>query len=263
MEEIPVRFENEGLALFGMVHLPSREPRYPGVVFLHGYTGDRIESHCLFVKAARTLCRHGLACLRFDFRGSGESEGEFADMTLDGEMSDALAAVEFLKQFAGIDQRHIGMVGLSLGGAVAACVSAQAGIRSLALWSPWAFVDYLVERAGRIVKDPYAWLPANYREAVRKHGKVDIGGYLRGKPFFESMRDMDPLREIAGYDGPVLIISGSEDQVVSPVNSELMYDNVRGTRRLIMIDDADHTFSSTQWENQVIEATLSWFNETL
>jgi hypothetical protein len=263
MKEVPVEFKNEGLTLFGMMHLPDREPGYPCVVFLHGYTGTRMGDHCLLVKAARRFCRHGIACLRFDFRGSGESEGEFADVTLDGEASDAHAALEFLGGFNGIDQERIAVVGLSLGGAVAACVSARRNIKSLALWSPWAFIDYLVQRGDEIVKDPYVWLPPNFREVVTEKGRVDIGGYTWGKPFFESLRNTDPLREIALYDGPVLIIHGSEDEVISPTNSEFFYDSVRGTRRLIMIDDADHTFSSALWEDQVIQATQDWFDETL
>jgi len=263
MEEIPVKFENENLNLFGMIHLPTREPRYPCIVLLHGYTGTRMGDHFILVKAARELCRGGFACLRFDFRGSGESEGDFADITVDGEISDALAALEFLKGFSGIDRNRIGLLGMSLGGSVAACVSPEARVRSLALWSPWAFIDYLVERGGEVIKDPYAWLPPNFKEAIKKKGRVDLGGYMRGKPFFESLASVDPLREIAKYQGPVLLIHGSEDQVVSPSNSEFLYDNVKGTRRIIIIDDADHTFSSTYWENQVIGATLDWFNETL
>jgi pimeloyl-ACP methyl ester carboxylesterase len=263
VEEIPIRFENAGLGLAGVMHVPTREPRYPCVVFLHGYTGNRMGDHCILVKAARELCRAGYGCLRFDFRGSGESEGDFADITVDGEISDAMAALEFLKGFKGIDPGRIGLVGLSLGGSVAACVGARAGVRSLALWSPWAFIDYLVERGGKVFKDPYAWLPPNFKEAVKKKGRVDIGGYMRGKAFFESVAEIDPLREIAKYKGPVLIIHGSEDQVVSPANSEYIYDRVTGTRRLIIIDDADHTFSSSYWENQVIMATKDWFDETL
>lgn len=263
MQEIPVRFENEDLGLFGMMHLPTREPRYPCVVFLHGYTGTRMGDHCILVKAARDLCRAGYACFRFDFRGSGESEGEFVDTTLDGEISDALAALEFIKDFKGIDQNRIGLVGMSLGGSVGACVGARARVKSLALWSPWAFIEYLVERGGEIVKDPYAWLPPNFKDAIRKKGRVDIGGHMRGKAFFESLAVTDPLREISKYEGPVLIIHGSEDQVVSPTNSEYLYDSVKGMRRLIIIDDADHTFSSFYWENQVIGSTRDWFDETL
>jgi dipeptidyl aminopeptidase/acylaminoacyl peptidase len=263
MQEIPIRFENEGLALSGMMHLPTREPHYPCVVFLHGYTGTRMGDHCILVKAAREFCRAGYACLRFDFRGSGESEGDFVDITVDGETGDAVAAVAFLKDFEGIDRTRVGLLGMSLGGSVAACAAADAGAKSLALWAPWAFTDYLVERGGEVFKDPYAWLPPNFKDAVKKRGRVDIGGYMRGKAFFESLALTDPLREIARYKGPVLIIHGSEDQVVSPSNSEFLYDSVQGTRRLIIIDDADHTFSSCHWEQQVIQATRDWFDETL
>jgi dipeptidyl aminopeptidase/acylaminoacyl peptidase len=263
MQETGISFRNEGLNLFGMLHLPEREPRYPCVIILHGYTGNRIGDHRLFVKAARDLCEHGYACLRFDFRGSGESQGDFADLTIDGEISDALAAIRFLASYTEIDQERIGLLGVSLGGSVAACVSAHNTVNSVALWAPTAFLEYFVEREGGIIKDPYAWLPVNYREAVEKRGKVDIGGFIRGKPYFESLKRTDPLREIAKYGGPVLLIHGAEDEVVSPANSELFYDSIRGQRRLIMIDDADHTFSAAQWERQVIEATRAWFDETL
>jgi len=263
MEEIPVKFKNEGQAIIGMIHLPDALPAYPCAVFLHGYTGNRIGEHRLFVKAARELCSSGMACLRFDFRGSGESEGDFADVTLEGELSDARAAISFLSDFKGIDENRIGLVGMGFGGSIAACISADNEVNSLALWSPSGFIDYLVERGGEVVKDPYAWLPPNFRDAVKKRGHVDIGGFLRGKGFFESIKTLDPIRDIARYGGPVLFVHGSEDQVTSPVNSELMYDGVKGQRRLIMIDDADHTFSSVQWERQVIEATRAWFEETL
>jgi dipeptidyl aminopeptidase/acylaminoacyl peptidase len=263
MQEIAVDFENDGLRLFGMLHLPDGNAGHPCVVFLHDYTGNRIGDHCMLVKAARDFAAHGMAALRFDFRGSGESQGDFAEMTLEGEISDALAAVGLLEDFNEIDQDRIGLAGQSLGGSIAACVASQAGVKSVALWAVTAFVDYLVERAGEIVKDPYAWLPEDYREAIKKRGRVDIGGFSRGKPFFESMKRVDPLREIAGYQGPVLLIHGSEDEVVSPVNSELIYDSIKGRRRLIMIDDADHTFSSGQWERQVIEETRLWFEQTL
>jgi alpha/beta superfamily hydrolase len=263
MREVGISFENEGLTLHGMLHLPEREPRYPCVIILHGYTGNRIGDHQLFVKAARHFCEHGMACLRFDFRGSGESQGDFADVTVDGEISDALAAIRFLRSYDEIDQTGIGLVGLSLGGSVAACVSAHLTVSSVALWAPWVFVDILVERGGEIVKDPYAWLPKNFRDAIKRQGKVDIGGFMRGKAYFESLKQIDPLREIVKYEGPVLIIHGSEDEVVSPVNSDLIYDTIKGRRRLIVIDDADHSFSSAHWEKQVIEETRIWFEQTL
>ena len=263
MREIPVEFENEGLKLYGMIHLPDGNSRHPCLLFLHGYTGNRIEDHCLFVKAARDLGENGIACLRFDFRGSGESQGRFADITVDGEISDALKAVEFLATLPSLDMDRLGIVGLGLGGCVAACVAPRVSPKSLALWAPFALVDYLVERGGRVVKDPYAWLPENFKSAVRKQGHVDIGGFERGKAYFESLKHVDPLREIAKYRGPVLVVQGSEDQVALPINSEYVYDHVQGRRLLVVVDGADHTFSSGVWESQLIETTRLWFLETL
>jgi len=123
-------------------------------------------------------------------------------------------------------------------------------------------VDYLVERGGRIVKDPTPGC-RRIQTTIKKSGRVDIGGFMRGKPYFESLKHLDPLREIAKYDGPVLIVQGSEDEVTMPLNSEYMYDHARGKRLLVMVDGADHTFSSASWEGQVIETTRMWFAETL
>src|SRR2546426_5960176 len=65
-----------------MIHRPERARARrggPGVVLFHGFTGDRMESHWLFVKCSRALALAGIASLRFDFYGSGESEGEFSE----------------------------------------------------------------------------------------------------------------------------------------------------------------------------------------
>src|SRR5690242_21961025 len=108
--------------LRGMVHFPEPPVNgpVPGAVLLHGFTGDRMESHWLFVKCSRALARSGIASLRFDFFGSGESEGEFREATLETEITDAEDAVRFFRHQDGVDRERIGLLGLSLGGAVAA-----------------------------------------------------------------------------------------------------------------------------------------------
>jgi len=66
-----IAFRNQGQRLYGMLHRPEGVAIAPAVVLCHGFTGQRIESHRLFVKMARDLAAHGIAALRFDFRGSG------------------------------------------------------------------------------------------------------------------------------------------------------------------------------------------------
>jgi fermentation-respiration switch protein FrsA (DUF1100 family) len=263
VEEKCVRFENEGSNLFGMVHIPGGKSPKPCVVFLHGYTGSRIEDHYLFVKAARELAANGIAAFRFDFRGSGESEGDFRDISVESEISDALKAVSVVREMPEVESGRVGLVGFSLGGCVAACMAAECSAASIALWAPTVFADYLVERDGETSKDPYIWLPENYRDAIEKKGYVDVGGFKRGKAFFESIKYFDPLRAIEQYKGPVLILHGSEDQTVSLLNSQLLHQNVKSRKLLVIVDGADHSFSSEHWEYQVIGATLRWFAETL
>ncbi|MBD3293779.1 MAG: alpha/beta hydrolase, partial [Armatimonadia bacterium] len=73
-------FEVDGHRIAASIHIPDTTPA-PGVVMCHGFTGQRMEAHFLFVKAGRAMCEAGLNVLRFDFRGSGESDGRFRDMT--------------------------------------------------------------------------------------------------------------------------------------------------------------------------------------
>src|ERR1700758_409075 len=153
MVESFIEFRNRtGKRLRGMIHRPeeARSRRgTPAVIFLHGFTGDRMESHWIFVKCARALAKAGIASLRFDFYGSGESEGEFCEVTLQGEISDAQAAGGVFRQQKGIDARRLGLCGLSLGGAVAACVAARLRVQALVLWAALAHPTHLRDLAER------------------------------------------------------------------------------------------------------------------
>jgi len=95
MKEEFVTFLNKGEKIIGALHVPERTPA-SAIIFCHGFTGNRIESRRLFVHAARELCRRGFIALRFDFRGSGESEGLFESMTISEEIGDLTAAVDWL-----------------------------------------------------------------------------------------------------------------------------------------------------------------------
>ena len=77
--ETPVVFDSKGQQIVGMLHVPNGRGRFPGALLLHGFTGTKTESHRMFVKLSRRLAEHGIASLRFDFRGSGDSAGEFEE----------------------------------------------------------------------------------------------------------------------------------------------------------------------------------------
>src|SRR5690349_11530430 len=101
--EIPVTFDCRGEQIVGMLHLPEGRGRHPAVLLLHGFTGTKSEAHGMFVKMSRALVDHGIASLRFDFRGSGDSGGSFEEMTIKSEVIDATEAVRFLARHKNIN----------------------------------------------------------------------------------------------------------------------------------------------------------------
>jgi len=254
--ERQVVFENSGQKLYGMLHLPDGVAK-PGVVaFFHGFTGTKIEPHRIFVKMARELMTHGIAALRFDFRGSGESEGDFVDMTVEGEISDALKSLDFLQDQPELDRHRIGVLGLSLGGLVAACVAGrEARVKSLALWAALGLVEEVT-----------LW-DEEYQEAAQQQlterGFIDREGNLMGAAFIEGLSRIRPLEELAGYQGPALIIHGTEDEALDLRNALAYQKGIPGRKELHLVEGADHTFDSHEWEREVIEVTRDWFLETL
>ena len=117
--ERPVVFYNQGQQLNGILHSPTGfDAPCPAIAFFHGFTGTKVEPHRIFVKTARELASIGFYVLRFDFRGSGDSAGDFSEMTISGEISDAIKSIDVLTAMQGVDPERIGILGLSMGGCV-------------------------------------------------------------------------------------------------------------------------------------------------
>src|ERR1041385_538167 len=75
-------------------HATGPERRRPTVLFLHGFTGQRIETDFLFVSLARSLAADGIHAVTFDFCGSGESDGRFDQMLVSHELTDTLCVLQ-------------------------------------------------------------------------------------------------------------------------------------------------------------------------
>lgn len=255
--EALIQFRNpESKWLRGMVHLPSkagaRRP-VPGVVFFHGFTGDRMESHWIFIKCARALAQSGIASLRFDFFGSGESEGEFHEATLQTELADARAAVEFFSEQNGIDGKCLGLCGLSLGGTVAACTAGDVRARALVLWSAVAYPSLLQALAS-----------AQATPVATKYGMVEYDAREISSAFLSTAPQVTPLQSILRFKRPTLIIHPGQDETVPLSHAEDYYKtSAAKTKELAVIQGADHTFTSVAWEHEVIERTVGWFRQHL
>jgi len=257
--ETAITFQNHGQRLAGMLHAPAKSGCRPALLMLHGFTGNRMESHFLFVKMARRLAAAGYFALRFDFRGSGESEGAFQEMTIPGEIDDARAALAWLRRQPGVDPDRVAVLGLSLGGAVAASVAGEDHrVAALLLWSAAAVLEDIFRRwSAQLTSIPS---PLG-RQA---DGTLDVGGHLVGADFLATMGSVQPLMSVKRYGGPVFILQGSADQSVPPAHADLFLQAAgaeRATR--YWIDGADHTYSAHVWEEEVFRLSLAWLQRHL
>ncbi len=236
-----------------MIHRPARRARVPGVVFFHGFTGDRMESHWLFVKCARALASEGLASLRFDFYGSGESDGSFREVTLSGELADARAAVAFFRRQPSVDPRRVALLGLSMGGTIAATLAASCRARALVLWAALAHPAELRDLAERTTR----LIPGG--KGAREYGAHEVS-----PRFLDNLEKIDPLQALRRFKAPTLIIHPEKDELLPLHHPESLFRAAAAAcKEKVIVPGADHTFNSLAWERELIERSVSWFTTHL
>ncbi len=251
-----VEMESRSLTLRGMLHIPDGiSGKMPMVMIFHGFTGNKMEPHFIFVKLSRLLEKKGIASVRFDFGGSGESDGDFIDMTLSKELEDGKSILKFVKTLDFVDREGISLVGLSMGGVVASMLAGDCkeDIQALCLWAP----------AGNM-KDipPREKSDAEMQEAHRT-GFIDVGGLALGMDFIKDLNSLDLFKSAVLYDKKVLLLHGDKDQTV-PLGTSRRYQEIYGNRvEFHIIDGGDHTFNQLGQENEVLQLTTGFLEAQL
>jgi pimeloyl-ACP methyl ester carboxylesterase len=243
----PITFTNHNQNLIGFLHMPDGPGPHPAVVYCHGFTGQCLEPGFIFVKLARRMADAGIASFRFDFRGSGNSDGEFRDMTISGEISDAITAIDVVKELPGIDANRIGLLGFSMGGAVASETTAKCpGIKTLCLWSP---VSQTVRQ--------------NWNRAEQMVGDtLDLGPLVLGRGFVDDLPNHDPVAATIRWGGPLKVIHGSADITVTE-ESARAYLNRPQRSEFVLVEGAEHGWFTEPIQDRLFTETTSWFRETL
>ena len=109
-----------GHVLRGIVDIPDEGSRFPAIVNVHGFTGNKSGYKNSYTQTARFLAKHGFASVRFDLFGNGESDGEFEDMTFTGILEDIEDIINWTKQQDFADPEKVILSGQSMGGYAAA-----------------------------------------------------------------------------------------------------------------------------------------------
>jgi putative redox protein len=222
-------FQNtDGETLSGRLDLPLGAGPDAYAIFAHCFTCSK---HTKAVAAvSHALTRKGIAVLRFDFTGLGDSEGDFSETTFSSNVEDLITAAGYLKAHFAAPKI---LIGHSFGGT--ACLKAAGHLPSVkavaTIGSPFdpAHVQHLLGDA---------------REEIRKNGEASLT--LAGRPFrikrqfLEDLDRADMAEVLPKLKRALLILHSPVDEVVDIDNAAQIYKAARHPKSFISLDTADH-----------------------
>lgn len=253
MSEHPFQFMVDGQTVRGTLHLPETATGpVPAVLWLHGFRGNRTEAHRLFLDGARRLAKLGIASLRFDFRGCGESDGDFVDLTITSMKEDTRAALAALRARPEVDASRVGLVGISLGCAIASQLGEEADLNAMVFWSPVVFAVPIFARMGLYAAHP----------ELARQGWIDANGYRVGRQFLAELAPLDPLGALAMWEKPLYVLYGGEDMVSTTENAEALLSEVPGATGECNAH-ADHVFGTVPWRTWLLDRTEHFLSNQL
>ena len=213
------------------------------VILAHGYTGTKCEPGRLFVQTARALAEAGISALRFDFWGSGDSEGDYEDVSPNTEIADLHSVIAWARKQ---HYSEIGVLGLSMGAAVSICTVAEnPSVKTLVTWSALPKFQgrfcYLGNKNGVIKRNPISGGPGLITDCP----KVDV------PEAYVSLKI------------PKLQIQGDKDLPGFVEDFQQYFVSAPAPKKHIVIPGADHTFNSWPERKLVIRHTVKWFQKYL
>ncbi len=179
---------------------------------------------------SRELSDRGIACLRFDFAGLGDSEGDFGADSFPADVADVTAATRWL-----IDRFGTGvlLVGHSLGGAaVLAAASDVEGVAAVATIGAPASVEHVLHQV-------HGDLAAIERDG---EGCVTIGGrpFTITRQFIENLRGIDLAGEVGELGRPLMLLHSPTDQLVGIDNAAQLFEAAKHPKSFVSLAGADH-----------------------
>lgn len=240
--------------LVGIMHHGQGKKTTPCLIVCHGFAGTKIGGSRRFIEFARYATKHNLSVFRFDFAGSGDSEGDLVDLTLDSELDDLQAAINVVSKIEGIDPEKIGIVGHCMGAVTAIRQSARdSRIYKSVAWAP--FTD-LAATMTRLIGE----------EALSILQEGDEADFLYNEQLFRcgpnilNQNSLDMFEEILRVRQPLLVIHGTEDATVPLPEVEKLMDFAQATpgeKKLSVLKGAHHSFPFHQ--DELFEQTVKWF----
>ena len=242
-----VNFKNsDGDQLSGYLDLPINREPHTFVLFAHCFTCNK--NFFAVKNIARALSKNGYGVLRFDFTGLGESEGDFSETNFSGNVSDLIAAAEYLKK------EHTSpslLIGHSLGGAAVLYAAQQIpSVKAVATIgtpsTPLHVTNLLRSDLDEIQKKGLA--------------KVNVGGrdFTIKEQFLQDLKTKELKDMIKTLKVSILVMHSPQDKIVGINNAEELYISARHPKSFVSLDGADHLLSNEKDSIYTGEVIASW-----
>lgn len=246
MQSKNVKFPNAaGQSLAGILDLPAGEP-VAWALFAHCFTCSKNLKAANHV--SRSLVEAGIAVLRFDFTGLGQSEGAFGDTTFSTNVDDLVAAASWLdEQYRAPDI----LVGHSLGGTAVLQASLQ-------------LPDVVAVATIGSPADPghVAHMFAGSEEELRETGvaEVRLGGrpFLMKRGFLEDLERHDLPNAIGGLRKALLVMHAPLDDIVAIDNASALFAAAKHPKSFVSLDKADHLLTREEDSRYAGQVLAAW-----
>ena len=263
--------KEDGIIMRGVVNTPDdfdKNTKYPTVIIIHGFGGDRNGSVNFRLNHAKYLTERGYVVIRFDFSGSGESDGKFYNMTVSREEKELEMINDFAKMKCYVDNNRLYWIGHSLGGVLASLLAYKLKPKAMVLLAPASDMnnkDYLKVMAktvfeGEISGQTKIENNMSYESLISKIQDADIGGVKIHINFLIDFIVKDIYGSASKYEGDVLIIRGTEDSLVFKDSNEKL-KNAFKNASYFEIEGADHSFTNGDQRNILYEKSYNFLNE--
>ncbi|MEM8965189.1 MAG: bifunctional alpha/beta hydrolase/OsmC family protein [Bacteroidota bacterium] len=235
-----------GHQLAARLEMPADNNPHAFAIFAHCFTCSKNLNAVSHI--SRALTQKGMAVLRFDFTGLGESEGDFSDTNFSTNVQDLESAAHFLATHY---QAPKLLIGHSLGGAAVLIASNRIeSVEAVAtIGAPAA-----PEHVQHLIKEDI--------EEIKSAGEanVSLGGraFTIKKQFLDDLESAHHDHQIEKIRKPLLILHSPIDQTVSIDNAAEIYQQARHPKSFISLDNADHLLSNKEDSLYVGDIISAW-----
>ena len=216
-------FGDASRRLFGALALPPGGKAHTGIVVSPPFGEEMFNTYNRLSRWSKVMALEGFAVLRYHPYGTGDSDGQFPDFTLDGAVADLVTATERLRREPGL--RRLGVLGVRFGAAVAVRAAPVNSTEFMAMWSPmidlnqyfreilrFKLTNGMVHQQGDA---PKITLKTMTQDLLADKA-VDVVGYAVSRPLYEQMRSVTAWPDEPPSPRILVLSRPSEDAEEAP-----------------------------------------------